>query len=71
MIIDYGKLATLVIIVIGVFVLRGIGEIDDAGFYSIVGAIVGYITGNGRLASKGLQSKPMIGITNEQEGDTY
>lgn len=60
MIVDYGKLAILALIVAGMFWLKALGQIEDAGFYGVVGAVVGYITGNGNLARQGKRSQPMI-----------
>lgn len=64
---DVGKLTLLAVTLLGMFVLRSTGQIDDAGFYSIVGAVVGYLTGNGVLAARNKAPSPAIGPRPEVE----
>lgn len=57
---DVGKLALLAVTLVGMFALRAVGQIDDAGFYSVTGAVVGYLTGNGVLAARRQRPSPAI-----------
>jgi hypothetical protein len=59
--IEWGKLGILLTIVIGVIVLMALERIDPVAGAGMLGMMIGYTTGNGRLASKGSPTVPMIG----------
>lgn len=59
--VDIGKLASIVLILIGVTVLAAIGQIDSATVNLVYGLAAGYTFGNGRLAAKGRDPVPMVG----------
>lgn len=57
---DYGKLLILAIGLIGGFVLFFVPDIDSAVPLSIIGPIIGYVIGNGRLAQTGKEPAPLF-----------
>ncbi len=70
--IEYGKLAMLAVVILGGFTIIGIGMLtfaaDDPRFAPVlalgsaqIAGAVGYLTGNGRLATKGEPNVPAIG----------
>lgn len=67
---DVGKLALLAVTLVGMFGLRLVGQIDDAGFYSVTGAVVGYLTGNGVLAARRRPPSPAIGPRDDLEAES-
>lgn len=57
--IEWGKLVLSSILLIGGFALVLTGSKTEG--VGIITAVMGYVFGNGRLASKGKPSQPMIG----------
>lgn len=57
---DPGKLLVLLTALLGAIVLRLFNAIDNVTFAWMVGPIIGYITGNGRLARSGEPPSPVI-----------
>jgi len=55
---DPGKLLLLGIALVGGLVLAGLGQAEGWG---VVLYVVGYLTGNGRLAARGKSPVPAIG----------
>lgn len=64
---DYGKLIILSIGLIGAMVLLFTDTIDDAAGVGIITGILGYVTGNGRLAITGKNPSPMLAPANTDE----
>lgn len=60
MIQDYGKLIILCIGMIGGFALFFAPNVDSAIPVAIIGPILGYVTGNGRLAVSGKAATAML-----------
>lgn len=57
---DYGKLAILLVGLIGAFSLFFVPDVDRAIPIAIIGPILGYVTGNGRLAQTGKEPAPLF-----------
>lgn len=57
---DYGKLIILCIGLLGGFALFFVPDIDPVIPMAIIGPILGYVTGNGRLAIRGNPQSPML-----------
>jgi len=57
---DYGKLIILSIGLVGAFAGMLTNSIDDTVAVAIIGPIIGYITGNGVLATTGKASSALI-----------
>lgn len=60
MIRDTGKLALFALIILGLMVLRGLGELDPADFRLFLGVIIAYLVGNGVQAIRGKAPSPVI-----------
>lgn len=58
--VDWGKLILLVLIVAGIITLLAIDEVQWNQAGPVIGAVVGYLTGNGRLTLQGRYSAPAI-----------
>lgn len=59
--VEWGKLLVLLCGIVGGVVLLVTGAVTESAGVGIIMAVLGYVTGNGRLASKGEQSVPAIG----------
>lgn len=59
--VDWGKLVTIVMVLVGTTVLGLAHVIDSGATIAIYSAAAGYVFGNGRLAAKGGTPRPMIG----------
>lgn len=59
--IEWGKLGVILTILAGSFGCLATGTLTADQVLPIVTLIIGYVTGNGRLASKGQTPVPMIG----------
>lgn len=57
---DYGKLIILLTVLVGAIVLLAFNRIDETAGLTTIGTIVGYVTGNGRVALTGKAPSPMI-----------
>lgn len=57
---DIGKLWVLLLALAGAILLRAIGAIDDVVFIGVVGPVIGYVTGNGRLAVRHEAPSPIL-----------
>lgn len=55
---DYGKLIFLTVALVGGFVLALTGQVTEG--VGIIGTVLGYVTGNGRLAQKQALPSPMV-----------
>jgi hypothetical protein len=55
-----GKLAVLVIALVGAFVGLFTGTVDDAAAVGIITAILGYVIGNGVGAKRGTPQAPLF-----------
>jgi hypothetical protein len=64
--IEWGKLGVLLTVVVCLTVLMALHTVDQTIGVGGIMAIVGYITGNGRLASRGKESVPAIGAPQPQ-----
>jgi len=60
MIQDYGKLIILCIGLVGAFALFFAPDVDHAIPVAIIGPILGYVTGNGKLAISGKAATALI-----------
>lgn len=70
---DPGKLAVLLVALVGGLVLALVGSLTHdpstlAAGVGLTGTVVGYITGNGRLASRGKDPQPTIGYRTNPGG---
>jgi hypothetical protein len=59
--IEYGKLLVLFSLVVGIIILMAVHAIDSGSGLPILTTALGYTVGNGRLASKGKSTVPMLG----------
>lgn len=66
---DPGKLAVMVLAIIAASVLVAIGRISAGEWVGVVGVIVGYVTGNGRLARRGKKPQPMLRPKDDDQED--
>lgn len=57
---DPGKLLGMVLIVASATVLVSLGRIGSDAYIGIIGPIVGYLFGNGRLATRGIRNQPVF-----------
>lgn len=62
---EWGKLLALLTIVVGCFSGLLTGTVDDTPAWATITAVMGYLTGNGRLASRGDAPVPAIGRPRE------
>lgn len=60
---DPGKLLLFALVLVGSFVLIILDRSPEVGGGAIL-YVLGYLTGNGRLAAKGISPVPTIGTTN-------
>lgn len=58
--VDFGKLATILMVLVGVSALTWHGDLDSELAASVYGLAAGYTFGNGRLAVTGKEPQPMI-----------
>jgi hypothetical protein len=61
MLVDWGKLVSLITIAIAATVLTATSHLAPEAGYGILIYLAGYVTGNGRLAVTGKAAAPMIG----------
>ncbi len=64
---DPGKLTVLIVAIVCATVLLGLSSIDEAAGVGLITYALGYLTGNGRLASTGRRSEPTIGTADEDD----
>lgn len=57
---DYGKLLILCIALVGAIILLATHTIEDATGVGIITGVIGYVTGNGRLAQTGKEPAPLF-----------
>lgn len=65
--IEWGKLGVILTILAGSFGCLATGALTAEQVLPIVTLIIGYVTGNGRLASQGKTPVPMIGPSEDRQ----
>lgn len=64
---DYGKLILLTTAVVGAIVMMITHTVSETAGVGIIMAVVGYVTGNGRLATRGEQPSQLL--TSQRQKD--
>lgn len=57
---DYGKMITLIVISAGIITLLAMNRISEVAGFSMLGTVLGFVTGNGRNAILNQAPSPVL-----------